>query len=306
MSRLHLKETRADREDKEWRKLRRAARKAARYADLDAPGPSNPKSQPYSFVFEHGDEGWVPPELSHKQTEHELEEQPMTAEAKFRARLFDEMDSDSTHAWFNTYVPPRWRESDTTTTPPSGLASGLGDEEYAEYIRKGMWERTHKAEHDEKLKRKAEADERKHARKKAREATKRLEEEEIAKRRIRKQERDRRQFVDAWKTYEDRWTALQKDTLIPESLGFESLPWPVYPPPTGPQDLAKDRIASFLLSESHSSGRTKKQRLRDAYLLFHPDKFVGKIMPAIRPEDRDIVQEAIGAVARVLNSLSEE
>ncbi|PPQ75185.1 hypothetical protein CVT26_008793, partial [Gymnopilus dilepis] len=49
--------------------------------------------------------------------------------------------------------------------------------------------------------------------------------------------------------------------------------------------------------------KERKDRLREAFLRFHPDKFEGRFMRRFREEERERVREAIGQVSRVLNGL---
>jgi hypothetical protein len=68
------------------------------------------------------------------------------------------------------------------------------------------------------------------------------------------------------------------DFLLPSSSATE----------TAPQDMKR---------------RPRKEILRDALLRFHPDKFEGRFMKRVKPDQRDAVREAIGQVVRCLHSL---
>ncbi|KAG8896774.1 hypothetical protein FRB99_008654 [Tulasnella sp. 403] len=326
MPKLNLKETKAERDEKEWRKLRKAARKAARYRDNDEAGSGSSSSRRNRAKYprsntDGGDEfvhpqedGWVPPSTASKADEDEIRAQ--LEEEEFRAKLFDAMglDSgqDSAQAMFNDFVPPRWQGTSLGDVPGSGTygLEFMDDEEYAEYVRQGMWERTHKAEHEERQRRAAEAKQRRERDKAIHAETKRLEREEQARRRRREEERKEKKFVDGWREFGERWTILQKasatSTLSPGSLHFQDLPWPIFPPPASPDDITTHGIATFLLSTKHSSDRPKKQRLRDASLLYHPDRFETKFLSAVREKDRERVKDAAGRVIRGLNALAEE
>ncbi|KAF9517563.1 hypothetical protein BS47DRAFT_1277641, partial [Hydnum rufescens UP504] len=86
-------------------------------------------------------------------------------------------------------------------------------------------------------------------------------------------------------------------------LTFESLPWPTYPPPRNVDMLTKDAISSFLLSSTHSPGKTRKQLLREALLAYHPDRFVGRYLSLVESSQRPLIEDAVGRVIRALNSL---
>ncbi|KAG8919042.1 hypothetical protein FRC01_001509 [Tulasnella sp. 417] len=171
-------------------------------------------------------------------------------------------------------------------------------------MREGMWERTHKAEMEEQQRRKERARERKEKEKRLKEESKRLEAEAIEEHQRKRQEKDRRKLRDSWMAYESRWSTLQK--AAGSSTIVAVLTWPVHPPPKSIDDLTKDSISAFVLSDLHSAEKTKKQRLRDALLLYHPDRFEGKFMAFVRDQDRAQVTEGVGRVVRALNALTEE
>jgi hypothetical protein len=53
---------------------------------------------------------------------------------------------------------------------------------------------------------------------------------------------------------------------------------------------------------------TRKNRLRETLLRFHPDKFEGRVMGRVIPEgeEREKVREGVGRVVRALNELMGE
>ena len=80
---------------------------------------------------------------------------------------------------------------------------------------------------------------------------------------------------------------------------------PIQNPPTSPEQLTADAISSSVLSPLHSHGKNRKQRIRGAPLVFHPDRF-DKWTRLVRNEtNRQRVREAAGIVVRVLNVLLE-
>lgn len=318
MPKLNLKETPSEAREREYRELKKSVRKSMRYWEPDdtpsrASSSRKPPSKPptihakhYDYVFDEGD---LPPPSSHKpDTDYQTQ---LNDEDEFRAKLFDAMDmdmgQDSAQARFNDYVPPRWRSTSTAPDDDPLVVDPqmMSEAEYAEYIRRGMWERTHKAEHEARQRKKEAAEERKRRKKELKEKTKLLEEEEKERRRRKKAEKEQANFLSTWNSYEARWAVLQKaaaaSTLAPESLGFPDIPWP-----TLSDTVDKESIAAFLLDERLPGDKPRKQRLRDAFLLYHPDRFESKIMPAVRDADRERVKEAVGHVIRVLNALAEE
>lgn len=327
MPKLKLKETQADREEKELKRLRRAARRAARYHNYEIPqdetvGASSsrshkhrskaPGTKTYEYVYDE-EEGWAPPPSSVK---FDYKEDLQAEEDAFRAKLFDEMELDAgldaTEAKFSGYyMPNRWKDrtgfEGSGSIPQSKTA--MDDEEYAEYIRRGMWERTHKAERVAREQQEKERKERKDKERKLREKTKELENEEVERRRRNREAKANQQFVEGWTAYERRWSELQQATttasLVPASMDLHALPWPIAQPITSIDDLTTEAVSAFLLSHLHSADKPKRARLREALLLYHPDRFEGRFMTAIQADAKDRVQEAVGKVARILTSLSE-
>lgn len=165
MPRLHLKETPEERAARKWRKRRKAERKAHRL-HRHVQGDGNPSQRPprdagdiheethrnmgVGLEDESEGEGWVPPEGSTK-----IDPDALRAEVEerlFREKLFDAMEDDYDHrldgveAQFNKYgyVPDRWKKHaqagghDQFDRPPADPHE-MTDDEYAEWIREGMW-----------------------------------------------------------------------------------------------------------------------------------------------------------------------
>lgn len=121
-----------------------------------------------------------------------------------------------------------------------------------------------------------------------------------------KEARDRAKLdkliLDAWTNYETRWTALASSS---EPLEFKKTPWPLIIPPRNTGDITRDAIVAFLFSPLHSQKQTRKDRIRSAQLRWHPDRFrrfAGRIPEA----EREVVEEGVGIVARILNELMEK
>ncbi|KAF8601522.1 hypothetical protein BDV93DRAFT_415960, partial [Ceratobasidium sp. AG-I] len=55
------------------------------------------------------------------------------------------------------------------------------------------------------------------------------------------------------------------------NLTFYDIPWPVLGTASSFHDLTTQNIAAFLLSPHHSSGKSRRARLRAAILIWHPD-----------------------------------
>ena len=109
--------------------------------------------------------------------------------------------------------------------------------------------------------------------------------------------------IKAWKGYEERWAAISGKSE--ERLSFAKMPWPTTTPPKDAASITKDGIREFLLSRHHSKDVSNKDRVRAALKLWHPDKFK-RTLDRVEGEDRALVEEAAGVVARCLNGLMEE
>ena len=185
----------------------------------------------------------------------------------------------------------------------------------------------HAAEHEEQMRRQAEHKARKKREKAIREETRRMERAAEEERRQRRRAKERLREVEERELYETRWKALlaPSQDIIPEEdqLRFEDIPWPVIAslsPIKGDkevvvrmEDLSAQAITDFLLeseggrdSKGAPTKKDRKEKLRETMLRFHPDKFEGRIMRRVRVADRERVKEAVGIVARTVNTLMAE
>ena len=108
-----------------------------------------------------------------------------------------------------------------------------------------------------------------------------------------------RSVANAWAIYEQNWAAISSSS---GSLSFSSIPWPTLNRPSGPSSITLEAISSFLLSDAHSNSQKPKERIKEALRRWHPDRFV-RFLRRVLPEDRAVVEEAVGVVARCLNEL---
>jgi hypothetical protein len=326
MSKLRLKETAAERQQRKAKEEQRAARKRQkRGPDLhfdygnDVEDRQWILSEPVIYrtpqdagmSYDLRENGSVPlssggnkrrypqKQDNYEQIKRELEE------ANFRAKLFDAMDDDdrldSIQARFNAYhVPDRWQESEpsTSTTNPNHM----DEDEYVEWIRRGMWERRHKQEVEEQQRQEKEKEDRKsEARKHERE--RRRMEDEI---RQRHREHKARRLKDAYDAYLSSWSLLAAKSLSKGYLSLGDIPWPMSPPPTTTSDITSDLISSFLFADLSSAEKPRKQRIREALLIYHPDRFEKWASLISDERERALAREAAGAVSRSLNSLAEQ
>lgn len=309
MGKLHLKETPEERERRKAEKARRKSQK--RTAHLTFEGSyDKPKKKPRRQASE--DSGWQDRTSSQghssqtylKEIETELEERRFRE--KLQDAMMDDYDNrlDHIEAQFNDYahIPRRWQSSGKVADLDSNDLIFMDDEEYAEWIREGMWRRTHKAEMEERDRRAAEAQARKDRERKAREETKRLEREAEAKRERKREMKELRRRQEAREYYDTRWQ--ECTTVSNQQLRFGDIPWPVFAVVSTTATITEERISEFILHEvEKGNSKVRRERIREALLRWHPDKFEGKLGTKLVVKEKDIILEGVGIVARCLNNL---
>ncbi|KAL5504705.1 hypothetical protein ACEPAH_7368 [Sanghuangporus vaninii] len=294
---------------------------------LGDPGPS---SYAHSRVYASSDD-----DTSQTRAEEERFEE------KLRDALEDDGLYDSTQrldnveARLNSYahIPRRWRGTD------DGFSAGLwmedarediglepwqmNDDEYAEYIRAGMWRKKNQAEYEERLRKKEERRRRDEREQRRREETRRLEREAQAEREKHSAAKARRRLEEARRLYEERWTILlarpasssATEDRLP--ISFADIPWPIavtkkISSEEFIEQLTKDAVSSFLLrsgeetNNSDGSAPSTKDVLRTTMLRFHPDKFEVRVLARVEEKDRDLVKESASVVIRILNDLMKD
>ncbi|KAI0644889.1 hypothetical protein C8Q79DRAFT_1104486 [Trametes meyenii] len=351
--RLRMKRTPAEEAEREWRKAQKAARKAARKfrladSDEDLSHPSRKRRRtedPGAPVYDDSDSEYGPQPApsgsgsgSHRAHKPDYDRiRAEVEEMRFREKLYEAMGEDerldSVEASMNSYahIPRRWRGGgmDRMDDEQGVDPQYMEDEDYAEWVRDGMWRgsrKKHTAEHEEQLRRQAERKAHKEREKALQEETQRLERAAEEERRRRKSAKERVRAVEARQSYDKRWKELLTPgiTAAPEgTLSFADVPWPIMPPPAPSrhaelsritvEDLTAEAIAAFILppledtqADGEAAKRDRKEKLRETMLRFHPDKFEGRIMRLVRSADKEMVKEAVGMVARTLNTLMGE
>ncbi|KAI0710789.1 hypothetical protein C8Q76DRAFT_738710 [Earliella scabrosa] len=114
--------------------------------------------------------------------------------------------------------------------------------------------------------------------------------------------------------YDRRWQLIKE--AKPEYWGavpYMEFPFPViptirtenWPAPPAPSDIDKKRVEEFLFHPVRMEGKTRKERIREEFLRWHPDKFEGQAMRVVRNEEKEIMREAVGVIARILTEIKE-
>lgn len=332
MPRLRMKETSlSSTEEAVLRATRRASRKSSskskrHKSESISPPRNNSKQSDF-------DESSIPPSQAYKRSRTEEEEEE-EEELEFQEKLKEASYVDQGIGYYeeSLYYSTGYSSAlrNATGKPPQRqLVGGMDEEEYAEYIRAGMWrlqnkERLEFLEKQEKLKKQRQEKDR----------IERIEKEKKSKLKKLKLERIKRdQFEkdrnEARERYKLGWNKLQKlnnnSSDSSGSLRFTDFVWPVFPPFALPplswpqlEDIKKEAIEQFLLPPSSSGVASveeeeeRRGKLRSAVLSYHPDRFerlVSKIQQDEENEGdsvRERVRELGLRVSQVLNDLLKE
>ncbi|KAF9268600.1 hypothetical protein L218DRAFT_519772 [Marasmius fiardii PR-910] len=292
--------------------------------------PKSPESESY----------WHASKPDYEAIQAELEEQ------RFRERLsvaFDQDEAfDSLEAYFNSFahVPMHWGGGGQNSRAKPNYDTddfmkldpmSLDEEDYAEWIRRGMYRKTHAQEYEEQERKKSERASKRAREKAIRADIDRLEKQTSDERRRKKREKEHRKRLKAIEVYHDRWKKLLSPQLdLLTTVSFDDIPWPVFSSDrdrgssTGPrvslEDLCKDAISMFLFNstttttplsdvntaDSEKGKKDRKEKLRETFLRFHPDKFEGRFMHKVSQGEHEKVRQGLASVVRALNDLMSE
>jgi hypothetical protein len=197
----------------------------------------------------------------------------------FRESLFDALADDEGAAyWEGVYGQPVHVYPDTKPGP-DGKLERMTEEEYADYVRTKMWEKSHQHIVEEREARERDRQERKKRRETYEEETAAYDEEGDRIRRrmaesLRRGEERRRakETAAAWETYTQKWDSLKSAQNLADDEALEVqelIPWPVASGRAS--SVSKDEIARFLRTspdwKEQPSAVLKVERVR-----WHPDK----------------------------------
>ncbi|KAG8833883.1 hypothetical protein FRC17_009925 [Serendipita sp. 399] len=126
-------------------------------------------------------------------------------------------------------------------------------------------------------------------------------------------EMERKAFEEAWSVYDSRWMLLNYATRATGSeetkgmkltLSFVDIPWPLLHPPRTSEDINSVAIRRFLASEYQPTpDRSPRERIKDALLRWHPDRFSNRVLDHVREDQREEVRRGVDVVVRCLNEL---
>ncbi|KAF2248316.1 hypothetical protein BU26DRAFT_331386 [Trematosphaeria pertusa] len=225
----------------------------------------------------------------------------------FRESLFDALADDEGAAyWEGVYGQPI-HVYPNTKPGPDGKLERMSEEEYAEYVRTKMWEKSHQHILEERAARER-------ARQKQRRQQDDLEEEadgeEEEREKVRRQMEEslrrgeaRKKAKEAevsWVNYLRKWEDLKNKALAqePESGVRETIPWPVASGRS--KHVEKDEIERFLKSSSawreDAVALLKAERVR-----WHPDKMQQRFGQHIDSETMRLVTAVFQVIDRLWN-----
>lgn len=226
------------------------------------------------YHFErHG--GYDDPESRHRESLYD-DPSGLDPEAAFRESLFDALaDDEGADYWASVYGQPI-HVYPNTKPGPNGELEKMTDEEYAEYVRSKMWEKSHQHIIEEREARERARKKNKDQKHKLEEVARKHEEEREHIRRSmqeslqRGEERKRAKQAEAsWKSYLERWDALKQRRDLAQEDARELIPWPVV---SGKRrHVSKDAIEYFF----ENSGAWKDDpvsMLKAERVRWHPDK----------------------------------
>lgn len=186
--------------------------------------------------------------------------------------------------------------------PRARTTSGLRRQEWEELIYIYEVEAEQWMRHEERVRRVAH--EREKTRLRIQEELRRMEaryqqrregEQEESRRRGQSETRDKERkeraklMAEAWANYESQWASLSTTTA---TLNFKTVPWPLIHPPKSTDDITQEAIVAFLYSHHHSQYQTRKERIRNAQLRWHPDRFrrfLGRVSETDRADRKSVV-----------------
>lgn len=222
----------------------------------------------------------------------------------FRESLFDALADDEGAAyWEGVYGQPI-NVYPTEKRGPDGTLEPMTEDEYAEFVRTKMWEKSHQHVVEERERRERARQERKERMKRAEECGEREEREREGIRQAmeeslrRGEERKRaKEAARSWEMYAAKWETLAKVDGAAEGVDVKELiPWPVLSGKATHVD--KHEIERFLRAspawKDDASALLKAERVR-----WHPDKMQRRFGERI---DEDTIR-GVTAVFQVIDQM---
>lgn len=207
-------------------------------------------------------------------------DQYMDPETAFRESLFDALADDEGAAfWEGVYGQPIHTYSDEYQTP-KGELERMTEDEYAEFVRAKMWEKTHQHIIEERERMEKEKQRQKAEQKAQRESSRRMQDDHDSFQRsveasLKRGEarRAKRKWKDIWASYTKGWEHVTAGAADKDLAVKDLLPWPVESGKV--KHVSKEEVEHFIrsapLSDDQVMAQLKVERVR-----WHPDKIQHK------------------------------
>lgn len=202
-------------------------------------------------------------------------------EDAFRESLFDAMADDEGAAfWEGVYGQPINVYARPEVKDDRGKLEMMDDEQYAEYVREKMWEKSHEHIIEERAKREQERKKTKEQKKLDRETREKTEKTRLREYIQRNERKARNRSRKRWDEYLEDWAIIMEGTRVDvDDRGKKvkgsrtSIPWPVG---SGELlDISREAVEQFFLS-AHTSTEHRGEVFIDVLKLervrWHPDK----------------------------------
>ncbi len=200
--------------------------------------------------------------------------------------------------------PAREVELEGGGVPPLGE---MDEEEYAEWVRAGMYRLKHRAEAEERERAQRVKEEKERAKKMAKEQVRKEEKKRIERLKAEKSLAEEEKRKKERERYRSRWIRITEvgGEVEESELRYDDVPWPVHPG----HEVEKETIRTFLLALAKDDGDDVgglRKVQREAIRAFHPDRFFGRVLARVREGDREKVKEGVERCSRILNDLAAE
>ncbi|EEA22603.1 hypothetical protein EYB25_005385 [Talaromyces marneffei] len=230
----------------------------------------------------------------------------LSPDTAFRESLFDALgDDEGAMYWESVYGQPIHTYAvPSVPKGPDGELERMTDEEYAEYVRARMWERSHEGiMHERERQRQEKAKAKKRAETEQQERSRFDEALEESLRRGEKRRRAK-QWKAAWEKYLKSWEELADLAKTPLSSDTEKpfyirnyIYWPVE---SGKRrDISRDEIRDFM---QHSPSESFSNTLKVERIRWHPDKMLHRYGGLGLGEEKTLVQ-SVTEVFQILDDL---
>lgn len=234
-------------------------------------------------------------------------DQYMDPDTAFRESLFDALADDEGAAyWEGVYGQPIHTYPNEYQTP-TGELERMTEDEYAEYVRRKMWEKSHQHILEERERQEKEKQKRRAHEKAQRESTRRMHDDHDAFQRSVEaslkrgdERRAKKKWKEVWGRYIKRWEDITAGIADKDLTMEDLLPWPVESGKV--KHISKEEVEHFFrtvpMAGDEVTAQLKMERVR-----WHPDKIQQRF--GERGID-DTTMKAVTAIFQVIDRMWSE